>query len=172
MVQCRFRIAPRKGTTTGVFIEKSGLIMLVIEQRVIEEVIAHAKSEVSLEVCGFLAEGEGVVCQSLPLRNVDASPKHFSLDPQEQFDALGEIRSKGLVLRAIYHSHPASPAQPSKEDIRLAYDSNLSYVIVSLAAMQPDLQSFKIANGKVTAEEIVIANAIPVSHFRDDTNTG
>ncbi len=131
--------------------------MLAFEQRVIDELIAHAQKEAPMEACGFLAEREGVVCLSLPLSNIDASPVHFSFDPQEQFAALRAIRSKGLALCAVYHSHPASCARPSKEDIRLAYDSSLSYVIISLAAPEPELKSFKIVNGEVTPEEIRIA---------------
>jgi [CysO sulfur-carrier protein]-S-L-cysteine hydrolase len=130
-------------------------IMLRFQQPVIDEVIRHAQKEAPIEACGFLAEKEGVVCLALPLSNVDASPEHYSLDPQEQFNALREFRKKGLNLCAVYHSHPVSPARPSQEDIRLAFDPNLSYVVISLAAPQPDIKSFKIEKGKVIPEEII-----------------
>jgi [CysO sulfur-carrier protein]-S-L-cysteine hydrolase len=132
--------------------------MLRIRPHVIDEVIEHAQKEAPLEACGFLAEKDGIVCLALPLSNAEASIEHYSLDPQEQFNALRELRKQGLHLCAVYHSHPASPARPSQEDIRLAYDPYLSYVIISLAAPQPDIKSFKIEKGFVTPEEIVSTN--------------
>jgi proteasome lid subunit RPN8/RPN11 len=129
--------------------------MLNIQRRVIDSLIEHARKDAPIEACGYLAEKDGIVVMSLALTNVDASKEHFSLDPKEQFDAVREIRSRGLRLRAVYHSHPASPARPSEEDIRLAFDPSLSYVIVSLDKGTV-IKSFGIRVGKVEEEEIVI----------------
>jgi proteasome lid subunit RPN8/RPN11 len=63
-----------------------------------------------------------------------------------------------LETLANYHSHPESPARPSQEDIRLAYDPGISYVIVSLVAELPDIKSFRIQNGEVEKEEIQVIN--------------
>ena len=57
-------------------------------------------------------------------------------------------------LRA-FHSHPNSPAIPSKEDARLAYDSKLHYLIVSLER-EPLLKSFVLEDGALREEEINI----------------
>ncbi|HID12037.1 MAG TPA: M67 family peptidase [Candidatus Latescibacteria bacterium] len=54
------------------------------------------------------------------------------MDPKEQIDALKDIRRLGLEMVGIYHSHVASPAYPSKRDIKLAFYPEVSYVIVSL----------------------------------------
>ena len=67
-----------------------------------------------------------------------------------------EVRKAGQVILANYHSHPETPARPSVEDIRLAYDPEISYVIISLAAVLPDIKSFRFRNGEVEKEEIVI----------------
>jgi len=68
-----------------------------------------------------------------------------------------ELRAKGLSMLVIYHSHPETPARPSKEDIRLALTPGVSYVIISLAdPLRPDIKSFRIENGKVEAEQIEI----------------
>jgi proteasome lid subunit RPN8/RPN11 len=66
------------------------------------------------------------------------------------------IQKAGLEILANYHSHPETPARPSQEDIRLAFDPNISYVIVSLAAEIPDIKSFRIKGGEVEREEIQI----------------
>ena len=57
---------------------------------------------------------------------------------------------------ANYHSHPSSPARPSDEDIRLAYDRHIVYIIVSLALPKPDIKAFSIEDGMVTCMEIKV----------------
>jgi proteasome lid subunit RPN8/RPN11 len=128
--------------------------MLKVSVAALAELISHAKADAPIEACGYLGEKDGVADLVLRLTNVDASPEHFSLDPREQFAAVRQMRSDGYRLRAVYHSHPASPARPSQEDIRLAFDPSLSYVIVSLAEPSPVVNSFTIRQEIVTPEEI------------------
>jgi len=54
-----------------------------------------------------------------------------------------------------FHSHPSTPARPSMEDIRLAYDPSASYLILSLAEEVPVLKAFGITGDTVEQEEIV-----------------
>ena len=133
-------------------------MMLKIKQDVIDRIVAHGRSEAPLEACGYLAERDGVVCKHLELTNIDKSPEHFSMDPAEQFTAAKECRNQGLKIRAVYHSHPETPARPSNEDIKLAYDPSLSYVIVSLAGANPSIKSFIIQKGVVEHEPLEITN--------------
>ena len=65
-------------------------------------------------------------------------------------------REMGIDLIAVYHSHPKSPARMSKEDIKLAYDPNVSYVIVSLMNNSEDIKSFTIKDGIIEEELGVI----------------
>ncbi len=130
--------------------------MLRIVQRAIDSIVAHALRDMPLEACGYLAERDGIVAEAIPLRNVDASQEHFSLDPAEQFDAVRRMRVEGLKLKGVYHSHPATPARPSPEDLRLANDPDLSYVIISLSGNGPVLKSFRVRSGKASEEEIIV----------------
>lgn len=127
-----------------------------IKLSVIKRLIQHAQSDAPVEACGYLAENDEIVIAAFPMKNVDASSEHFSFEPGEQFAAVRQMRAAGLRLRAVYHSHPATPARPSPEDIRLANDPSLSYVIVSLAGPQPDVKSFRIRDGQTTAEPLNI----------------
>lgn len=136
--------------------------MLHISQDIIDAVIAHARKEAPLEACGYLAEKEGIVVRHYPLTNVDASPEHFSLSPEEQFTAVRSMRAAGLHLCAIYHSHPLSEARPSQEDIKLAYDPRISYVIISLANGNDRVRSFRIKAALVEQENIEIVPQSPV----------
>jgi proteasome lid subunit RPN8/RPN11 len=83
------------------------------------------------------------------------------------------MRAAGLQLCAIYHSHPTSPARPSAEDIKLAYDPGISYVIVSLAEEDPAVRSFRIKAPRVEQEDITLVrqpscgNAAPTNKARE-----
>ena len=132
--------------------------MLKIKQNIIDRIVAQGRTEAPFEACGYLAEKDGVVCKHFELSNIDKSPVHFSMDPVEQFAAFRECRNQGLQIRAVYHSHPETPARPSDEDIKLAYDPSLSYVIVSLAEAEPSIKSFTIKKGVVVAEPLKIIN--------------
>jgi proteasome lid subunit RPN8/RPN11 len=130
--------------------------MLKITQDIIDEITAHGHSEAPLEACGYLAEKDGVICKSIAMKNIDASPVHYSMDPAQQFAVVRNCRTEGLTIRAVYHSHPETAAYPSAEDIKLAYDPALSYVIVSLAESSPCINSFTIKTDKVIPEQIDI----------------
>ena len=93
------------------------------------------------------------------MENIDASPVHYSMDPAEQFAAVRDCRAEGLSIRAVYHSHPETDAYPSAEDIKLAYDPAISYVIVSLAKNNPSIHSFIIREDEVLPEQIEIIGA-------------
>ena len=130
--------------------------MLKIRRSVYNSIIQHAQEDPSIEACGYLAEKDGVVETPYRLTNTDASKEHFSMDPKEQFETVRKIRSESQKLKAVYHSHPETPARPSEEDKKLAYDPDISYVIVSLASEKPDVKSFSIRNKIVTHQEIEI----------------
>lgn len=130
--------------------------MFKINRSVIQAITVHANKELPNEACGYLASEDGIVSSHYELTNIDQAPDHFSMEPREQFAAVKEMRGRGQVLRAVYHSHPETPARPSEEDIRLAYDPEISFVIISLATAQPQIKSFLVARGVVTEEPVEI----------------
>jgi proteasome lid subunit RPN8/RPN11 len=65
------------------------------------------------------------------------------------------MRHNNLNLVAIYHSHPETPARPSQSDIRLAYDPEPYYLLISLQQRdKPDVRAYRIVDGKVHEEVI------------------
>lgn len=130
--------------------------MLKIKKDVYNDMIAHAEQGFPLEVCGYLGEKDGIVSRIRRMKNTDESNEHFSFDPAEQFEAIRDFRDDNYMAVVVYHSHPETPSRPSDEDIRLAYDSSVSYIIVSLAENTPIVKSFRIENLSVTLEEIEI----------------
>jgi len=127
-----------------------------IEKAVYDALIAHAQKELPNECCGYLAAKDGLVVKHYELYNTDQSPEHYSMDPKDQFNTVRGIRDEGMQVAAVYHSHPETPARPSIEDIDLAYDPTISYVIISMAEAQPYAKSFKIKKGEVAPEEFTI----------------
>jgi proteasome lid subunit RPN8/RPN11 len=126
--------------------------MLSLPRPVLDELIAHARREAPIEACGYLAGNGDAALAYFPMRNTDQSAEHFSFDPAEQFAAFKKAREAGMRLVACCHSHPATPSRPSEEDIRLAQDPNLHYVIVSLAGEEPVVNSFRIQKGGAEKE--------------------
>ncbi len=121
-----------------------------LTQEIVDRIAAQARAEVPNEACGYLAGCEDKARLVLPMRNVDASPEHYSLDPKEQFAAVKAARAAGLDLIAVYHSHPATPARMSREDIRLASDPGVVYLIYSLAP--EGLKGFRVSRDRVVSE--------------------
>ena len=132
--------------------------MISIKKNALDKIIAHAKKDLPNEACGYLAGNDDVLLLSYQLTNVDHSPEHFSFDPSEQFHAVKDARNKELQILANYHSHPVTPARPSQEDIRLAYDPEIRYIIISLAEAEPVIRAFRIINGSATNEDLIITD--------------
>lgn len=131
--------------------------MLRMPQQIHDDLIAHAREGLPLEVCGILGGTGDTVMVMNRMTNADASSEHFTLDPKEQFAVYKALRAKELSILAIYHSHPTSPARPSAEDIRMAYTPGVSHVIISLAdPAGAVVKSFLIENGAVEQEQLEV----------------
>ncbi len=130
--------------------------MLKIDKNIYDDMVLHAREGFPLEVCGYLGEKDGVISRIRRMKNTDESNEHFTFDPSEQFTAVKEFRRDSYNAAVVYHSHPETPARPSDEDIRLAYDPGVSYIIISLAGKEAVVKSFRIENSIVSIEEIEI----------------
>ncbi len=129
--------------------------MIRIPKAIHDDMIAHAREGFPLEVCGILGGTGESVSEMYRMTNTDASNEHFMMDPKEQFAVIKDLRTKGLAMLAIYHSHPETPARPSEEDIKLALTPDVSYLIISLAdADIPVINSFKINSESVLPEAV------------------
>ena len=124
------------------------------------EMVAAAQKAAPCEACGLLAGQNGKVVQFYELTNADASPEHFSMIPAEQFAALKDMRAGGLEMLAAWHSHPATPARMSAEDLRLAYAPGLIHVILSLALPgQPQIHAFTVEDGSAREIDLTITGS-------------
>ncbi|MCL2259793.1 MAG: M67 family metallopeptidase [Fibromonadales bacterium] len=139
------------------------MITVRMKQTDYEAIVAHARKGLPNEACGLIAgknDGDVKIVEKVYLlSNPDSSPEHFSIDPREQLTAVKDMRANGIVPLGNFHSHPATPARLSEEDIRLAYDSKASYLILTLADDPPALKAFGVAGGEVSEQglEVVVS---------------
>ncbi|MDH5560665.1 MAG: M67 family metallopeptidase [Deltaproteobacteria bacterium] len=131
--------------------------MLKIKKTIYDQLLEHASREDPIEACGYLVEKDGEIIKHYEMTNTDQDREHFSMDPKEQFQVVKEVRAAGMKIKAVYHSHPETPARPSEEDIKLAFDPTMSYVIITLLKDSGDrIKSFLIKKGVVENEIIEI----------------
>ena len=121
-----------------------------------DQIVAQARDEAPNECCGMIGGRDGEATSLYPARNADASPLRYTVDPQDQFRIMEQIDERDEELAAIYHSHTASPAEPSQTDINLARGwPDPLYVIVSVADPDsPQLRAFRITEGAVEEADI------------------
>jgi [CysO sulfur-carrier protein]-S-L-cysteine hydrolase len=138
--------------------------MIEIPADVREAMVAHALAEYPNEACGVLSgslngsPGEPAAADRFfPMRNADASPVMYRLDPKEQLHVFNELEDAGLDLVGIYHSHTHSEAYPSDTDKRLAFYPEAHYLLLSLQDRdQPVLRGFTILDGVVEEQDVTI----------------
>ncbi len=139
---------------------------MLIAPELLEEVLAHAREEYDAECCGMVAyapapdgdEAAAGAAQSEQARalhvhrarNVYASRKRFEIDGKELLHTLNDFEERGWDLGAIYHSHTHTAPYPSQTDINFAANwPGLEWVIVGLAADEPEVRCYLIEDGVV-----------------------
>jgi proteasome lid subunit RPN8/RPN11 len=123
---------------------------LEIPRHIYEDMLEQARAEAPIECCGILAGRHGRAEKLYKMANAENRRDHFMMEPEQQFEAIKDIRSSSLDMLAIYHSHPETPVRPSAEDIRLALTPNVVHVIISLQGNNgPAIKGFQIEDGKV-----------------------
>lgn len=128
-------------------------IKLILSKEDYDRLVSCCIAQLPNEACGLLAgeiyesvdlkSGKRLIKhikQIYPLSNTDESSTHFSINPREQLEAVRDARAKGYEIIGNFHSHPHTPARPSAEDRRMAYDVKLEYCILSL--MNPNAPVF------------------------------
>jgi len=119
--------------------------------------VSQAKSESPNECCGIMAGTGDAVTRLFPATNSEASPKRYSLNPGELFRIMKEMERGGLELVGFYHSHTHTEAYPSPTDREMAFWPECRYAIISLQdAQHPRIRAFRIEDGNVTEEPVVI----------------
>ncbi len=67
-------------------------MIMNIEERIVSAMFEHGRREEPNEACGYLAAKNGLVTHHFELKNIDAAPDHYTMDPAEQFSTIRQIR--------------------------------------------------------------------------------
>jgi len=131
---------------------------ITLPLKIVNQMLSHAQSEASNEVCGLVSSREGVAQSIYPIPNASADPSHlYSMDAKAQIDAMRRIRESDEQLYGIYHSHPSSEAFPSATDVREAQYSEAIYFIISLGNDGVlDLRGYRLAGKEIEVLEVVV----------------
>ena len=132
--------------------------MLRLPADVHAQIVAHCLAGLPDEACGLLAgdPGSGAVVRCYPTRNVAASAKLYTVDPKEHLRADRDAEAAGLEIFGVFHSHTHTDAYPSPTDVAQAPDPTWHYVLVSLRHAEPSLRSYRIVEGKITEEPVLL----------------
>jgi len=125
-----------------------------ISRKITNQLLHLAQISPATEVCGLIGSQQGRPSSCYPIDNIADQPQQqFLLDPQQQIAAMTKMRERNENLLAIYHSHPTSPAEPSKIDIEMAaYPDALTFIISLNTKGVLELRGFKL--GRESAKEI------------------
>jgi len=129
---------------------------VTIARQLLDEIVAHALEEAPNECCGMVAGSDGTATRVYRARNAEASPLRYLIHPQDQYRITMEISERGEEIAAIYHSHTASPAEPSQTDINLAENwPDPLYLICSVAdPAAPSVRGFLIRDRGIEEVEL------------------
>jgi proteasome lid subunit RPN8/RPN11 len=128
-----------------------------ISRALYDEMVAHAQADAPNECCGMIATRDGEAVELYRAQNAAASPLRYEIDGAEQYRIQMAIDDAGLDLGAIYHSHTRSAPYPSQTDINLAFYPEALYVIVGLAAAEPEVKAYEIRDGQVHDGELTVS---------------
>ena len=132
--------------------------MIELEKSFFDEIVEHGLEEFPNEACGLIAAKEGRPVKVFRMRNADASPVSYRLDPKEQLHVFNEIDDEGWELHAIYHTHTHSEAYPSETDRKQAFYPESKYLLVSLQDREnPVMRAFEIKDDEIVEEDLRIA---------------
>jgi proteasome lid subunit RPN8/RPN11 len=124
------------------------------------QMIGHALDGYPLEACGLIAGrplGDTARVEVFyPTENAAASAKLYTVAPKDQLRALRDADERGLELVGVVHSHTHTDAYPSPTDVAQAPDPGWHYVIVSLRQEAPVIRSYRIVDGSIAEEAVVV----------------
>jgi [CysO sulfur-carrier protein]-S-L-cysteine hydrolase len=133
---------------------------LVLREAFVRRLVEHARAGLPNEACALLG-GEartGTVTSLHPARNAAGSPYRFELESADLVRIVHAIEAAGEELVAIFHSHPASPAEPSPMDVREARYDVLQLIAGTASPSEPmqALRAWRLVDDQPTEVRLLI----------------
>ena len=118
--------------------------------------VGHALDGYPLEACGLFAGARDRVDIFYPCTNAAASAKVYTVEPRDHLKAERDADGRGIDIVGVMHSHTHTEAYPSPTAVAEAPDPAWHYVIVSLRHPEPVLRSYRVVDGEITEEPVVV----------------
>ena len=116
--------------------------MIAIGEKQLTQIREHGIRDYPYECCGLLlgryTTDRKFVSETYPISNAreeSAKRNRFLITPDELLRGERYAREHDLEVVGFYHSHPDSPAVPSRYDLEHAWPT-YSYIIVSTSAKE------------------------------------
>ncbi|MGH9044631.1 MAG: M67 family metallopeptidase [Acidimicrobiales bacterium] len=121
-------------------------------------IVAHCIRGLPEEACGLVAGDPAADCANAwyPAQNIAHSARVYTLDPVAHLRADRDAEGRGQQILGVFHSHTHTDAYPSSTDVAQAPDPGWHYLIVSLRDVQPVLRSYRIVDGQIEEESVVV----------------
>ena len=134
--------------------------MLSLDERLRDAMIATCIRALPDEGCGLLlgaSDAERAVVRDVIVsENVLHSAKVYEIDSKVLLQTYRRADDEGLEVLGVFHSHTHTDAYPSPTDIAQAPDPGWHYVLVSLRDVPTVVRSFRIIEGVVSEEEVLV----------------
>ncbi|MBV8959671.1 MAG: M67 family metallopeptidase [Actinobacteria bacterium] len=132
--------------------------MLRLGADVYLRMVGHCFDGLPLEACGLLGGNpvSGLASVCYPAKNVAESSKLYTVDPLDHLKADRDAEGRGLEIIGVFHSHTHTDAYPSPTDVAQAPDPTWHYVLVSLRDEAPVVRSYRIVDGNIAEEPVVL----------------
>jgi proteasome lid subunit RPN8/RPN11 len=129
--------------------------VLTLPKAFVDQVLAHARRDHPDECCGVIAGRDGAARRVIEMENAQRSPTGFTFDSAEWLRVYRDVDDADEELLAVYHSHTATEAYPSRTDILWAEHNEFAHwLLVSTRTEEDEVRSFTIAGGEVTEEQL------------------
>jgi len=143
--------------------------VLVIERRIRDAIVGHARRDHPDEACGVVAgpRGSDRPVRLVAMRNAAATPyTRYEFSSADLFGLYRDLEERDEEPVVIYHSHTHTEAYPSPTDLALAAEPAAHYVVVSTRQHgndegPVDFRSFRIVDGVIGEEEISVVSSYP-----------
>jgi len=138
--------------------------MLIISNKLIDEIKRQGEEGYPYEICGFLIgkidydtdKREALEVYQVENRNKERMNDRFEIAPEDYLKVEKYADEKGLQIIGIYHTHPDHPSRPSQTDLMFA-QPDMSYIILSVRNGKADSwNSWVLKGNRFTEEKVTV----------------
>lgn len=131
-----------------------------IDQATLAAMVAHCLAAFPEEGCGLLVGKPGGerIARCVPTTNAAHSAALYTVEPREHLRADRAAEAEGLAIVGVFHSHTHTDPYPSPTDVAQAPDPSWHYVLVSLRHELASVRAYRIVEGRIDEEEMVVSD--------------